>query len=170
MRSVVNRQIQELPRIRDIKSERVDRRYLVVSVLSVSIAFALLTSGGAVFLWMISERDVPWRWVSVLLAALWGLSSLYQVLAYRLLTYAVRQRDVSVTSGVVFRQTVVQPLTRLQHVELSRGPLERLFGLATLKLFSAGGAAHSLLVPGLPVERAERIKAFILDNKALDDE
>lgn len=170
MHSFVNRQIDDLPTVRDIRFSRVDGRYLAVSLLAASVSVAVLAGGAVGYIWMNPEVQPPQRYIVVALLTLWLLMMVYRVLAYRCLAYAIRQQDIAVSSGVVYRRLVVQPLSRLQHVEVSRGPLERLFGLATLRLFSAGGAAHSLAVPGLPLARAERLREFILDNRALDDE
>jgi len=40
--------------------------------------------------------------------------------------------------GILFVEERAVPVKRMQHVDLVRGPLERLFGLATLVVFTAG--------------------------------
>lgn len=94
-----------------------------------------------------------------LISALWGYYS------DRKKAYALRELDVSYRSGLIFRKTITQPILRIQHVEITRGPIERKLGLATLLLFSAGGALHTFAIPGLPDERAEQLKQYILDHK-----
>lgn len=111
-----------------------------------------------------SPQLLSYSW---LLLPLWGLLMAYLVFSYRCIGYVVREQDIGLYSGVVFRRLVVQPYTRLQHVEISRGPLERLWGLATIKLFSAGGALHSLAVPGLDLGTAEALREYILRSRGL---
>ena len=58
-----------------------------------------------------------------------------------------------------------QPITRIQHIELKRGPIERKVGLARLQVFSAGGEMHTFEIPGLPLETAQQLRQFILQHK-----
>lgn len=76
--------------------------------------------------------------------------------------YAVREHDLIVQSGIFWRKQTIQPITRIQHVEITRGPLDKRFGLANLRLFSAGTGHLTFEIPGLAVDLAERIKGFIL--------
>lgn len=170
METFSNEQIIELPSIRDLELQRPHSRYLIQLLLAGNLLLGILVVGGYSILLLTAEWQLPWRLLGYGAIAVWPLIMLYLSMSYRKMGYAVRERDVSVVAGVLFRRTVVQPLCRLQHIEISRGPLEHLLGLATLKLFSAGGATHSLAVPGLLVERADKLRGYILDNKALDDE
>lgn len=98
--------------------------------------------------------------------AIWGgLSTLFGSLADKRKFYALREHDISYKSGVIFTKMVSQPILRIQHVELSRGPIDRKIGLAKLQVFSAGGALHTFEIPGLPIDEAQKIRQFILDNK-----
>lgn len=81
--------------------------------------------------------------------------------------YALRQLDLHYASGLFFRKIVSQPITRIQHVELKRGPIDRKVGLAKLQVFSAGGSLHTFEIPGIALERAQQIRQFILQHKAV---
>lgn len=74
---------------------------------------------------------------------------------------AVREFDIAYRSGLFWRKTVIVALNRVQHVEVSSGPLQRKFGLASIKLFTAGGSAVDLRIDGLSTERAEQIRTFV---------
>ncbi|MCO4798960.1 MAG: PH domain-containing protein [Colwelliaceae bacterium] len=102
--------------------------------------------------------------VSVLIA-ICLLFTIYKKLADPLKTYALREFDLSFQSGLFFRKKVTQPITRIQHIELKRGPIERKIGLATLQVFSAGGALHTFEIPGLELSKAQKIRQFILQHK-----
>jgi membrane protein YdbS with pleckstrin-like domain len=80
-------------------------------------------------------------------------------------SYTLRELDLHYTSGLFFRKIVSQPITRIQHIELKRGPIERKVGLATLQVFSAGGEMHTFEIPGLPLGTAEQLRQFILQHK-----
>ena len=74
---------------------------------------------------------------------------------------ALREFDIAYCSGLFWRKTVIVAFNRVQHVEVSSGPLQRRFGLATVKLFTAGGSSVDLKIDGLTADRAEEIRAFI---------
>lgn len=91
----------------------------------------------------------------------------YHILADVRVKYSVREQDLNLQSGLIFQTLACQPILRVQHVEIKRGPLARLAGLASLQVFSAGGALHTFEIPGLPVESAQQLRQFVLDHKAL---
>jgi membrane protein YdbS with pleckstrin-like domain len=62
-----------------------------------------------------------------------------------------------VTRGVVFRQLVVVPYGRMQFVDVTAGPLDRRFGLATVQLHTAA-AATDAQIPGLEPAEAARLR------------
>ncbi|MBU3021446.1 PH domain-containing protein [Aestuariibacter sp. A3R04] len=93
------------------------------------------------------------------------LSFMYHWFADKRILYALREQDLSLQKGLFFRSLACQPVLRIQHIELKRGPLDRLVGLAKLQVFSAGGAGHTFEIPGLAVSQAQKIRQFILAHK-----
>jgi membrane protein YdbS with pleckstrin-like domain len=55
------------------------------------------------------------------------------------------------------------PLTRLQHVDLSRGPLERRFGVASLEVFTAGTQSASHEIPHLQSETGFQLREDLVE-------
>lgn len=78
--------------------------------------------------------------------------------------YALRTHDIAYRSGLFWRKTVVLPFNRIQHVEVSSGPLQRRFSLATLKFYTAGGSSVDLKIEGLLAVDAERLRAHVLER------
>jgi hypothetical protein len=73
---------------------------------------------------------------------------------FRAWGYLERAEDLEVRRGVMVQRLSVVPYGRMQFVEITTGPVERLFGLATVKLHTAA-AASDARIPGLdPVEAA----------------
>ena len=91
----------------------------------------------------------------------------YHYFADPLKQYALREHDLNFQSGLIFRSMVSQPILRIQHIEIKRGLIERKAGLATLQVFSAGGASHTFTIPGLEYSDAIALRQFILDHKDL---
>lgn len=71
--------------------------------------------------------------------------------------YAERADDLLVTRGVLRRQLVVVPYGRMQFVDVTAGPLDRRFGLATVQLHTAA-AATDATIPGLVPTEAARLR------------
>ncbi|WP_327305296.1 PH domain-containing protein [Streptomyces sp. NBC_01298] len=71
--------------------------------------------------------------------------------------YAERADDLLISRGVMWREQTVVPYGRMQLVEVTSGPLERRFGLATVQLHTAA-AATDATIPGLAPEEAERLR------------
>jgi len=76
---------------------------------------------------------------------------------YRSWGYAERADDLLLAHGWMFRRLVVVPYGRMQFVDVTAGPLERKFGLATLQLHTAA-AATDASIPGLPPDEAARLR------------
>ncbi|MGP4001838.1 PH domain-containing protein [Streptomyces sp. 8N706] len=71
--------------------------------------------------------------------------------------YAERADDLLLSRGVLWRELTVVPYGRMQLVEVTSGPLERRFGLASVQLHTAA-AASDARIPGLLPEEASRLR------------
>lgn len=71
--------------------------------------------------------------------------------------YAERADDLLITHGVLFRHLVVVPYGRMQFVDVTAGPLERRFGIATVQLHTASPATDAR-IPGLSPTEAARLR------------
>ena len=84
--------------------------------------------------------------------------------------YVVRTHDILYRSGWLFRRELAIPLKRVQHVDIRQGVYERVFGLFRINIYTAGGDSSDLSIPGLRETDAQRLKAYILDQKPWLDE
>jgi uncharacterized protein len=71
--------------------------------------------------------------------------------------YAERERDLLVRHGRMIRRLSIVPYARMQFVDVTAGPMERIFGLATVRLHTAA-AASDATVPGLEAQEATRLR------------
>ncbi|MEU7326161.1 PH domain-containing protein [Streptomyces griseoviridis] len=71
--------------------------------------------------------------------------------------YAERADDLLLSRGVLWRTETVVPYGRMQLVEVTSGPVERHFGLASVQLHTAA-AATDATIPGLDPREAERLR------------
>jgi membrane protein YdbS with pleckstrin-like domain len=71
--------------------------------------------------------------------------------------YAERENDLLIRHGLLVRHLSIVPYARMQFVDVSAGPLERAFNLATVQLHTAA-AASDARVPGLEPAEAARLR------------
>lgn len=71
--------------------------------------------------------------------------------------YAERADDLLVTSGIMFRRLVIVPYGRMQLVDITAGPIDRRFGVATVQLHTAA-ASTDATIPGLPPAEAAGLR------------
>jgi uncharacterized protein len=71
--------------------------------------------------------------------------------------YCEREDDLLVRRGVLFSRLSVVPYGRMQFVDVTAGPVERSFGLATVRLHTAA-AASDARIPGLSAADAARLR------------
>lgn len=89
-------------------------------------------------------------------------------LRYRFWRYALRTDELVLRYGVINRVRTIVPLMRIQHLDVSQDVVEREFDLGKLIVHTAGTRSSTVVVPGLDLDLAERLrddmKALIIDE------
>lgn len=106
---------------------------LLLHWLWLSVLIVLAALGVALYCWFWAARN----------QAAWG--------------YAENADDLYVTSGVMWKRLVVVPYGRMQYVDVSAGPLQRWFGIATVTLHTAS-TKTAADIPGLSAAEASRLR------------
>jgi membrane protein YdbS with pleckstrin-like domain len=112
-------------------------------------------------------------WVPLAVFAVAFLGGVGLALArYRVWRYEIRDDALYLERGVFTRVRTVVPFVRIQHVDSSRGPLERLVGLASTVVYTAGSRGADVAVPGLTPTGAddlrERLKGLAIRAEGED--
>lgn len=87
-----------------------------------------------------------------------GRATVWPALAYRAYRFSLREHDLLVQSGVLYRRWSSVPLSRIQHVDTRQGPVERIFGLSNLQVYTAAGMSADGSIPGLAEAEAEQLR------------
>lgn len=87
--------------------------------------------------------------------SIWRVAVIFR--AVKAWGYAERDNDLLVRHGLLVRRLSIVPYARMQFVDVTAGPLERAFSLATVQLHTAA-AASDAKIPGLPPEEASRLR------------
>jgi membrane protein YdbS with pleckstrin-like domain len=126
-------------------------RRAFVAVLAALAAIGLAAAGLAADAPLIYVIGVP------CVAALAALVASVVGRNYRSWGYCERAEDLLVTRGVMFRRLVVVPYGRMQLVDVTAGPIERRFGIATVRLHTAA-AGTDARIRGLSPDEAARLR------------
>ncbi len=89
---------------------------------------------------------------------------------YRRLGYAIDSRLLRTVRGWLFHTDTIVPFVRVQHIDVMRGPFDKLFGTATLVVHTAGTHNSVVTLPGLSPERAAEIREAIRHEIRADAE
>lgn len=133
---------------------------LVWGAWALAIGLAVLAVGWLVGRYL-ADR-LPVRLGLPVLVALAGLVAAVglalAVLRYRAWRYALEADALALERGVLTRVETAVPYVRVQHIDTHRGPVERLAGLSSVVVYTAGTRGADVTVPGLAPERARRLR------------
>ena len=140
-----------------------ERGYL--RVLRIRSAIGWLTLSAIV---AIADAFLHWRF-STPFGFLAGLTLALSVVSvvflvsgrWRRWGYAFTDRELHVAHGWFTQRHTIVPVSRVQHIDVSQGPLERGAGVATLSLHTAGTERNLVILPGISRQRAEEIRDVI---------
>ena len=90
-------------------------------------------------------------------------------LHHRHLRYRVDESGVRIRRGVLWRTVISIPTSRVQHTDVSQGPVQRSYGLATLTVHTAGTEGASISLSGLEHGVAKRLRDHLLPDHEPDD-
>jgi membrane protein YdbS with pleckstrin-like domain len=106
-------------------------------------------------------------WAFAIGAFAWQLQR-WPAVAYRFSSYRIDSAGIEIRHGVYWRTVTNVPRSRVQHTDVSQGPIERRFGLGTLVVYTAGTAHSKVDLSGLDFDVARRIRAHLLPDDQTD--
>ncbi|MDE1468050.1 PH domain-containing protein [Aurantiacibacter sp. D1-12] len=143
----------------DTELTQLDPSYTTVMRIEGLLATLPFVIGAAV----LSIAEVVPAWVPgvpVLILAI-ILIGILPLKRYRTRGYDMSSDRLRVVKGVLFHSDTVVPFSRVQHLDVEQGPLERMFGIARLILHTAGTHNSSVTLPGLRHEIATTMREDI---------
>ena len=107
--------------------------------------------------------EYPWLWkvAGGLWVVLLILSVFISYKEYFVRGYILREKDITYRKGWLFHSQITVPFNRIQHTEINHGPIDRLFKLCQLDIFTAGGSSSDLSISGLDPKEAAKLKEYI---------
>lgn len=89
---------------------------------------------------------------------------------WRRVQWRLDATGLRVRRGIFWRSEVLVPRSRVQHLDIERGPLERRFGLATLVVHTAGTRMHALRQSGFEDADAVALRDALLPEADRHDD
>jgi membrane protein YdbS with pleckstrin-like domain len=84
--------------------------------------------------------------------------------AYAFASYRIDDQGIEIRRGVHWRVVISVPRSRVQHIDVSQGPVERRFGLGKLVIYTAGTEHAKVELEGLEHGRALRVREHLLPS------
>ena len=142
------------------------RYYTQVLIETVTVALFFITVMSS---FLLIGAEMPLFIMAVIIPGMFFIATFIiwlRVNHARSIAYSVCEHELLMQKGIIWFKRTSLPYTRLQHISLSQGPLERKFGLKTLKCFSAGSGSAEIELPGLESKTAEKLRQHLLSMAA----
>jgi len=157
-----NKQIDlaSLPKFDSVAFSSVSPKYLIKMNIQTGIFMLVMTMALGVFWFFqlnyIQSGSIFGGLLVVFIFRFWNNYKLLQSLGY-----AIREKDIIYKRGFIFSKTTVIPFNRVQHASISRGVWDKVLGISSLNIFTAGGSGSDIAIPGLEPGMAIKLKEAI---------
>lgn len=139
---------------------QISPRYVVSQFVQYAIVIVLVAIAAVVAATMFEQN---WVWIPAGAFMVINLITLAILPRQaKALGYMLRADDVVFRRGILWQRMVAVPYGRMQLVDITQGPLDRIFGLAQLKMVTAA-AATGVQIPGLTQGAAEALRDTLIE-------
>ncbi len=97
------------------------------------------------------------------------ISAVHTFYRYGSWSFELRDDHVYLEHGVLVKVMTMVPFVRIQHVDTQRNILDRVLGLSTVVIYTAGSRGADVSIPGLRPKAAEKLQEKLRD-KAIESE
>lgn len=158
--------LNEIPDFEKTESTKLEKDYVKVIYANIFIIFSLLTIGAliATLSFDLYEKGIFFIIWIISYFVFWILILVYYIASFKKRSYTFRDHDVVYSYGVIYQTTVLIPFNRIQHIALHQGLFSRMYGLASLQFYTAGGATTDINIKGLKLDTAQKFKTFVSEK------
>lgn len=136
----------------------------VVITLLVSLPFTIGSSVLFDFGWPMRALSMLIIWLLFYCLIHWYSNHWYQAYKYKL-----SEAGLHIHNGVFWRQQNMVPRNRVQHIDITTGPLERKFDLSKLVVHTAGTRNATITLPGLLHQDATDLRQELINTNQAED-
>lgn len=158
--------INSLPKFEEVNFSSLHKNYIKVVCINIAITLLILAIAIGVLLYFNEELQNKTSYlifgISYLVFAIIILFSSLASVKRR--GFAVREKDILYKRGLISTTTTMIPFNRIQHVAMHEGFFSRIFNLAQIQIFTAGGSSSDIKISGIEKEKAESIKELLMQK------
>lgn len=136
----------------------------VVSVASIIGLVVLLSSIGLSWIFYLVAGVV-----SAIVLLLLYLSFAWPKIEHRHRSWRLTQSGLEIRHGVWWKHLQAVPWARVQHADVSQGPLQRIYSIGTLTVHTAGTSNSSVALTGLAHQQAIDLRDQIVRQRSSSD-
>lgn len=144
----------------------IQKVWLFSNVISFLILAAITSAAEFAF---IKSEMVPWPFPFVMPLFWIGIGFLnarFLKRQWKSWQYEVTDHEVILSWGVWNQTKRFVPRDRVQHVDITSGPIARKFGLAHVHLYVAGAQGAVGGIPGLTPQEADDLRTMLVESQA----
>jgi len=127
---------------------------LAVSVLPWSIPVAVTVNDP------LARTIMFWVHVITAVVAIWLI--IWVPKYYESITYAIDDKWLYAEGGVFWKRRSRLPISRVQMVDVNQGPWQRVYGLGSLRVFTAATGQSTAELSFQNIENAEQVRDYVL--------
>lgn len=159
----------DIPQYAKVPLQPVETRYKRVLFISWGIAYGVVLIALVCLFVFVQQFQLWWAigaaaLVFVLLVTL-TIAAIH--IGFKNRAWALRDKDIIFKKGWLFQSTHIIPFIKIQHCVVRSGPIERKFGLASVRLMTAASGDVDISIHGLQLETAEQLKEWIMEKIAV---
>lgn len=135
---------------------------------AISYLIVLLIASGIEAL-VLKASHAPWRFpiiMPILWIGLWILSASLVKKQWERWKYEVTDQEAILSHGLFTQVRRFVPRDRIQHLDITSGPIARRFGLVHVHLYVAGAHGSVGEIPGLTNQEAEDLREMLIESQA----
>jgi len=157
--------------MKNFENKALETKYLTILRLSWG-GVLLLIALGPTFL-IVGALELTWLFGIIYYCAIW-LLLVFVMLIYTRYWFAVYHYSLSeiglkIYKGLFWQQQQMVPRNRVQHIDITTGPLERRYQLSKLIIHTAGTRNATVTLPGLLHQNAVDLRQELLNSNLTED-
>lgn len=152
--------LEDLPQYETIKFSPISKNLRSKSLVQLSILTLLFIAGAGFYFYKEGFEEVSWLIMGLIILFL-IIRFIDVILKQSRYGYAIREMDILFKSGYISSKIIIIPFNRIQHSAINRSFFDKIFGISSLKIYTAGGSGSDMSIPGLLPEEAIQLNQLI---------
>ena len=154
--------IENIPQTENVNYSTLEKKYLNVMVLN-RVIWCVITLIAIIAIPILRDENFS---IYIYLSSLfiWLMIFTFTGFSFKKKKYVFREHDLIYSSGVIFTKSILIPYNRIQHLAVHQGVFSRIYNLASIQFYTAGGSSSDISIKGLSKEDADRWKEFVSEK------